>query len=232
MRNDDDAFLNSPFHATIVAKTGRGKTVVANAIASATKRIAVVLNTQAKGYIRGQRIRYSGPQDDGKVNSAIRRGARMLNIIPETDDGTRELHGLKDLFWPLAEGDVDVSFYVDEAQDIDPDLLVRLHKRGRDPGPGEGGIKMHSISQRFTSIPKSARTETTYTILVGVPDDGDESMLKSQKSVPFDQICGLHSRAKWLREVKGGEYVSHAFSVVKDGEIVFGPTMAAPRYAD
>lgn len=232
MQNRDDAFVNSPFHMTIVGRTGRGKTVVANQISAVTDRLSVFFNSQSKGYVRGQAIRYRGSQDNSRLRSAIQNGASILNVKPVTDDGTRELDALTEWMWPLAEGDVRFSLFVDEAQDIDPDLLVRLHKRGRDPGAGAGGIKMHSISQRFTTIPKSARTETTYTVLVGVPDSGDQTMLESQKDVPFEQVQSLHAEDRWMDTVEGGETVSRAFSVVKDGRIVFGPTMAAQKYAD
>jgi hypothetical protein len=225
-------FIISQFHGLILGPTGTGKTVVANALAAASDHLRVFLNTQDKGYIRGQRIEYTGAQDNKKLASAVQGGATMLNVVPTTTDGTTELEALRDWMWPLAEGDVQFTLYLDEAQDIDPDLVGRLHKRGRDPGHGSGGIKVFSISQRFVSIPKQARTESKYVVLVGRPDHGDSDALENEKAVPFEDVHRAHSQEGYLRTTEAGETVSHAFSVVKDGEIVFGPTMAAPRYAD
>lgn len=232
---ENDAFLHSPYHGILIGGTGSGKTVVANAIHAASDRLSVFFNVQAKGYIRGQPIQYSGAHDNSKIRDAVAGGATKLDIRPKSISGQEEHQALTELLFRLASGGVKLSVFNDEAHEygsLDESSVTRLHKRGRSFGDEGGAIKSWSISQRWTSINKSARSEAEYLVTVGLPPTADRDLLEDERGFPFDQVRESHNRARWKDTVEGGEEVSRAFSVERNGEIAYGPKKAAAKYAE
>lgn len=237
--SDQLAFIHSQFHGGIVGPTGSGKTVVANAIHAGTDRISFFFNSQWKGYVRGETVKYGGPGDNEKIRAALEGGARKFDIRPIGDE--QEAHeALTDLLFTLALGGVKVAVFNDEAHDYGAttDSSVHtLHKRGRSPGDQGGAIKVWSISQRYVSFERSARTEMEYLAQVGIPAGADRDALEEERSTgahayPFEELEEAHRRTEYQQTVEGGETVSRAFSIERNSKIVFGPTMADPKYAE
>lgn len=228
-------WVKSEFSFFAFAKTGRGKTVTANAIHAGTDRLSIFWNCQRKPYIRGKTVHYSGSSDDGKLAEIVRSGADKIDVQPTNDD-PETLAALVDWCWPLASSGVRLMLTVDEAVDYAPNgskgtPVHRLMKRGREPGDSEGGIKGGLISQRYSEVEKSARSEAEYLIIVGIPDKGDWDRLE-KVGIDMAELENRHSQDKFIATVDGGESVSRAVSVYRGGERIQGPMLTASRYAE
>lgn len=230
----NEGFMRSPYHGIITGQTGAGKTVVANALHAASDRPSVFFNTQHKGYVRGETIDYGGSVDDSKIRDAFARGATRLDVRPRSIDGADEHEDLTDLAFRLAKGGVKLTIVNDEVHEYGAQKnssVHRLHKRGRSPGDQGGAIKVWSISQRYTSVERSCRTECEYLVQVGLPSPADRELLDEERAFPFDLVHESHDQQQYKHEVEGGEFVSRAFSVERNGGVVYGPKVADAKYA-
>lgn len=229
-------FIGSEYHGIVAGETGAGKTVVCNAIhTNIVDRISFFFNTQWKGYIAGETIEYAGEQDNQKIAAALARGATKFDIRPHSVDPEEEHEALTDALFQLAREGIKLACFNDEVHEYGAtkgSSVHRLHKRGRDPGEGPGGIKTVSISQRYVSHEKSTRSEAMYFIQVGRPATQDRDALEEEREYQFDTVAERHSKEQFIMRDDSGETVSRAFSVDKNGELVYGPEVAHERYAE
>jgi len=227
-------FIASEYHAVVGGETGAGKTVACNAMHANVPRISIFFNTQWKGYIRGETIEYSGEQDNHKIAGAIDAGATRLDVRPQSVDPEEEHEALTTALFELARAGYQLACFNDEVHEYGNtkgSSVHKLHKRGRDPGDGPGGIKTVSISQRYLSHEKSCRSEAMYYLQVGRPAKQDQDALENERAYQFDTVTERHSRDQFIMRDDSGETVSRAFSVDKNGELVYGPEVAHERYA-
>lgn len=234
--NDLPAFLGSEYHCVVAGETGAGKTVVCNALHTGIRdRLSVFFNTQHKGYVRGETIDYRGAEDNDKIARALDQGATKLDIRPRSVVPDEEHEDLTDLLFRLAKEGVRMAVFNDEVHEYGNQKgssVHRMHQRGRDPGEGPGGMKVFSISQRYVNHETSARSECKYFLQVGLPASQDRDALEDERSYPFDMVADSHDNQRFIDTVEGGETVSRAFSVEKNGEIIFGPKRVPAKYAE
>lgn len=232
-------WIQSKYHISAFGETGAGKTVLANQIfgSEGNDRIGICLNVQEKGYIRGKEIRVSSPdQLIQELANGIQEGVENFNVIPYTDTGTDELAAISDFVFPMAKSGVRFLIVADEAHEIARSgekgtPLHRLHKKGRDPGEGDGGIKMVTLTQSPASLDNDVLRQSKYHVWVGEPNKMEKEYLNTF-DFPTETVMDLNTKDQCMFEESGGEEISHCFTVVKNGEVYTGPHLANPKFAE
>lgn len=227
-------WVRSQFHAVVQGPTGVGKTGVANTISAAiTERLVFFFNTQHKGYVWGETIEYRGEEDNHKILSALKKGVTKFDIRPESLDPDEEHADLVDFLFGLSKQGVRSAIINDESHEYGGQKNSSVHKlmsRGRAFGDSGGAIKSINLSQRFVGHEASSRSEAKYCIQVGLPKEKDESFLRKERGFPVEKVRELHSQPRFEDVTEGGETVSRAVSVEKQGDIEWGPYRVHPRY--
>lgn len=234
-----DEWIKSIYHAAIFGETGAGKTVLANQLhakGASVGRISFFLNTQEKGYVRGKRIE-GGPQEILKgVIDGIKDGTTTFNLVPSSESGAEELQSLSSFLFKLAKDGSRILLTVDEAHDIaktgtKSSVLHTLHKKGRDPGEGPGGIKMLSLTQSPASLDNDVIRQSKYHVWVGEPNLQEKEYLTSF-NFPYEDVMEMNTQDGCMFEESGGEVISHCYTVVKGGKVYDGPKLADPSFAE